>query len=377
MRVGLDLLFLVPGETGGTEVYARELAPRLAAAGAEVVAFVGREARGAGVAPGAREVVLPARTRDRRQWVLAEQLLLPGAARRAGCDVVHGLANTAPLHGRFARVVTVHDVTFASHPESLGAVNAAGLRGLVGAAVRRSHLVLTDTPGGAGRLRDALAVRAPVVPVPLGVAAPAVAPEPAAAVRRALGLGNRPVLLCTTGRRPHKNVAALVEALARLDPPRPALVATGYPTAHDAALLERARALGVAGDVVLTPWLAAARLEGLYALAAGCVVPSLDEGFGLPLLEAMVRGVPVAHSGGGALAEVAGDAALRFDPRDPVDMAAALRRLLGDAALRGELVAAGRARAAELSWSATAERTLAAYEQAIAVAGGRRAGTRL
>ena len=95
---------------------------------------------------------------------------------------------------------------------------------------------------------------------------------------------------------------------------RPLLVLPGYPTAHGQELRRLAAELGVAGDVRFPGWVDASELEGLYAAAACFVFPSLIEGFGLPVLEAMARGLPVACSGSGSLAEVAGDAALRFDP---------------------------------------------------------------
>ena len=117
---------------------------------------------------------------------------------------------------------------------------------------------------------------------------------------------------------------------------------------------------------VFPAWLPAEDLEGLYALADAFVFPSLAEGFGLPVLEAMARGVPVACSDRSSLPEVAGDAALLFDPEDPRAIAAALARLLGDAALAERLRGAGRARAATFTWERCAELTAAAYERTLA-----------
>jgi glycosyltransferase involved in cell wall biosynthesis len=106
-------------------------------------------------------------------------------------------------------------------------------------------------------------------------------------------------------------------------------------------------------------------LEGLYAVAAAFVLPSLHEGFGLPVLEAMARGVPVACSARGALAEVAGDAALTFDPMSEPAIAAAIERLIGDPAEAARLREAGRARAATFSWEAAARGTLDCYARAL------------
>ncbi len=149
----------------------------------------------------------------------------------------------------------------------------------------------------------------------------------------------------------------------------------GYPTAHEQGAARARHELGVAGDVRFLGWVDDAELEGLYAAARCFVFPSLYEGFGLPVLEAMARGVPVACSGRGALAEVAGDAALRFDPESEPEIAAAIERLLGDPAEAERLRAAGRAQAARFTWRATADGTLACYERTLADGGADRAGS--
>src|ERR1700726_1396090 len=122
-HVGLNLIFLVPGETGGMEVAARELLPALLAEappGMRFTAFINREAA-AGSGPWGEllpAVTVPVNARNRAQWVLGEQTLLPRLAARAGVDLVHSLASTAPLWGRFSRVVTVHDLIYARFPEA-------------------------------------------------------------------------------------------------------------------------------------------------------------------------------------------------------------------------------------------------------------------
>ena len=143
------------------------------------------------------------------------------------------------------------------------------------------------------------------------------------------------------------------------------LVIPGYHTAHENELRARASELGLVDDVRLLGWIEPAELEGLYAAAACFVFPSLIEGFGLPVLEAMSRGVPVACSGRGSLAEVAGDAALIFDPESESEIAAAIERLVTDRDEAARLRTAGRARAARFSWSATAAGTMAAYRRVL------------
>jgi len=359
VRVGLNCIFLVGGLTGGMETYARELIPRLAAEGVDTVAFVNRQTAGDDLGAG-EQVVVPVDASDRVQWVRGEQLMLPGLAARAGCDVVHSLASTGPLRGRFRRVTTVHDLLYRVLPDAHAGLRARGMAVLVPAAARRSHRVLCDSRQTADDLLAHTAVaRDRVEVVPLGIAAPTAPGTDAAQLRARLGLGSRRVVLTTGGTRAHKNVARLAAAVEGLPDDDVVLVVTGYPTPQDAALAGRAR-------VVRTPLLPRADLDGLYGLAEVVVAPSLAEGFGLPVLEAMVRGVPVACSAGGALGEVAGDAAATFDPLDVASIREAVAALLGDPARREALAVAGRARAATYTWERTAALTVAAYARALA-----------
>jgi glycosyltransferase involved in cell wall biosynthesis len=131
-------------------------------------------------------------------------------------------------------------------------------------------------------------------------------------------------------------------------------------------LRAHAEALGLDGDVRFLGWTSAEDVEGLFALCDAFVFPSFYEGFGLPVLEAMARGVPVACSDRASLPEVAGGAALLFDPAEPAAIAGAIERLLGDPAEAERLRAAGRDRAAQFTWRRTAELTLASYDRALA-----------
>jgi glycosyltransferase involved in cell wall biosynthesis len=335
-HVGLNLIFLVPGETGGMEVAARELIPALVAqapAQTRFTAFINRETAAAGAGPWGdlvTAVTVPVNARNRVQWVLGEQTLLPRLARAAGADLVHSLASTAPLWGPFRRVVTIHDLIYARFPEAHTGIRDRGMKLLVPAAARHSDRVIVDSHS----TRE---------------------------------LGERHVLLSLSAKRPHKNLLALIGALARIPAHgRPLLVLPGYPTAHEHELRERALSLGVMEDLRFPAWVSPEELEGLWAVAEAFVFPSLYEGFGLPVLEAMARGVPVACSDSSSLPEVAGEAALLFDPRSEEAIAQALERLLGDERLRERLRALGLARAGQFTWERTARLTLETYARALA-----------
>ena len=374
MHVGLNLLFLVPGETGGMEVYARELVPELVAAAPHTrfTAFINREAAAAvGGWPWGELIpalTVPVDARRRVEWVRGEQQLLPPMAAAAGIDLLHSLASTAPGWGRFRRVVTIHDLAYRLVPEAHLGLLGLGMRALVPLAAWRSDRIIVDAQSTREDVRRLLRVApAKVDVVPLGIGTERRAqPLPEAELRARLQAGERPIVLSVSAKRPHKNLARLIGALALIEAAnRPLLVLPGYPTPYEDELRRRAAELGVADDVRFLGWVDAAELEGLYRAAACFVFPSLMEGFGLPVLEAMTRGVAVACSGRGALEELAGDAALRFDPESEPAIAAAIERLLVDREEAERLRAAGRARAARYSWAATAAGTLASYERAL------------
>ncbi len=369
VHIGLNLVFLVPGETGGMEVYARELIAAMVAAappGMRFTSFINREAAGR---PGpwhelTDAVVVPVTARRRTEWVRGEQQILPRLAARAGCHLVHSLASTAPLWGRFRRVVTIHDLNYRLVPEAHLGRLGLGMRVLVPAGAHRSDRIIVDSESTRqDLLRSYRLDAARIDTVALGVRpASAATPTPERELRARHDLGERALVLCVSAQRPHKNLLRLVEALAALAAEeRPILMIVGYETPYGREVAQRAATLGLAADVRLVGWVGDDELEGLYAFAAAFVFPSLYEGFGLPVLEAMARGVPVATTDRGSLPEVAGDAALTFDPLAPEAIAAALRRLLTDAALAERLREAGRARAAQFSWAETAHGTLAAY----------------
>jgi len=373
VHVGLNLIFLVPGETGGTEVYARELIPELVAAAPHTrfTAFVNREAAAATDAPW-RELIpavtVPVNARNRFQWVRGEQQILPRLARLAGVDLLHSLANTAPAWGAYQRVTTIHDLSYRIAPEAHLGVHGLGMRMLVPLAARRSHQIIVDAASTRDDLKRLLRVpvgKVDVVPLGLGTRTWAV-PVPPAEIRARLGADGRAIALCVAAKRPHKNLARLVGSLALIPPQRrPLLVLPGYATPHEEELRRRASDLGLADDVRFLDWVEPPELEGLYAAAACFIFPSLLEGFGLPVLEAMARGVPVACSGRGSLTEVVGDAALQFDPESESSIASAIEKLLTDRGQADRLRAIGRNRAARFTWGATAAGTLASYERAM------------
>jgi len=361
------VLYLVPGETGGGETYVRRLVPALLEARDDVrlTVFAGAEAypslSAEPWAGDAAVIRLPVEARSRARRVLAEQTLLPRAVRRSGVDLLHNTLNTAPALPGVAQVTTIHDVIYKRFPETAGRLNR-GVALLVPLAARRSRRILTDSAASKDdivQFLDIEAERVDVVPLGPGIPEPD-RPLAEAEVRELLGLGEARIVLTVAAKRPHKNLGRLIEAVGRLE--RDAVLAVpGFETPFEPELRRQA------GDRVrFLGWVEEKILDGLYRAATCFVLPSLAEGFGLPVLEAMLRGTPVACSRASALPELAGDAALYFDPLDTSSITEALERLLGDDSLRRRLLGAGLDRARAFSWEAAAYATLASYERALA-----------
>jgi glycosyltransferase involved in cell wall biosynthesis len=365
-RVGVNLLYLVPGETGGSEVYARNLVPKLAEqrTDLELVAFVNREAADLELGD-VRVVPVDVSGRGRARRVLAEQRRLPRLVGEHGIQLLHSLGTSAPSRPRAVSVVTILDVIYARHPEAHTRLRRAGMRLLVPRAARGADRVLTLSEAAAAEISEELGIPRERIDVAYLGGKPPGPATPEAELRERLALGEAPILLSVSARRPHKNLPRLLAAFARLRAdPAPLLVLPGYPTSFEGELEAQARRLGITDRVRFLGWVPDEDLEGLYAAATCFAFPSLAEGFGLPVLEAMQRGVPVACSRASSLPEVAGDAARYFDPLDEGDIASALSDLLGDADLRAELARAGRERARLFSWERTARETVASYERA-------------
>jgi glycosyltransferase involved in cell wall biosynthesis len=306
-------------------------------------------------------------------WHLWHELVGSGLdARRRRIELVHGLAYLAPVvHPQVASVTTILDVIWAHHPETAGRRFRAVMGVLAPTVAHLANRVIAISEAARADIAQTLHLDPAKIDVtPLGIVPPppaSGASEPGA-VRERLELGPEPIVLCVAAKRTHKNLHGLIRgfALAREQSPRELqLVLPGSPNAYEDQLRELARELGVGDRVRFPGWVSDADLEGLYRAASCFVLPTLIEGFGLPVLEAMARGVPVACSDIPVLTEVAGDAALLFDPHDPRSIARAIAQLSGDPALASRLAERGRARCAAFTWERTAAGTLASYRRAL------------
>src|SRR3954467_6653176 len=371
LKVGLNLLHLVPGQTGGSEIYAMRLIPALLdEGGLELVLFASREGapaiRAELWAAGVEVVELRVNATSRVRRVLAEQTMLPRAVRRSRVDLLHNVFTTAPALPGVPQVTTILDLIYKRFPEAHAGLLAQGMRMLVPLSAKRSRRIIAISEATKSDVVSFLGVDPSRVDVTyLAPGFSGADPEPEATLRERHSLGDAPIVLSVSAHRPHKNLERLIDAIAVIERPF-VLVVPGYETPWESELAAHVRRRGVQERVRLLGWLGDAELEGLYASATCMAFPSLAEGFGLPVLEAMARGLPVACSNNTSLPEVAGDAALYFDPLALPAMTGAIERLLGDGDLRDRLAEAGREQASQFTWERTAEGTLRSYERALA-----------
>lgn len=355
LHVGIDgRAFASPA--AGVRRYARGLTRALAELADLRVTVIG--GGGSGVPDGVARVGEAWHPPGNPGWVL---IGLPRSAARAGVDVLHTLAYTAPFFAPMPVAVSVHDVSYARHPEWYPHQRDPLRRAYYRISARRADAVIAPSHFSASEIQAAYGLgpdRVAVVPLAVD---PIVA---GAAVEAPLPGGIREPFALHVGEiHARRNPDVVLRALAAIEQrggPSVPLVLAGVDRGEVASLSSQAPgrvcALGAVDEAVLAT---------LYRRAALLVYPSRYEGFGFPIIEAMAAGLPVVASNAASLPEVAGDAALLVDPEDMDGWAGAITRLLHDAALRTDLIARGKARAAEFTWGRTARLTADVYRRLV------------
>jgi glycosyltransferase involved in cell wall biosynthesis len=365
-RVGLNLLYLVPGEVGGSEVYARNLlgAIRELEPDLELVVYAAPEALDSlgadSWSEGQTLAASPVGSRTKPLRAAVELTWLPQRAKRDRVQILHSLGTTSPPFCPVPTLVSVLDLIYHHYPATFPRISRTGLRLLVPAGARRADRVISISHSGKRDLVDTVGIDpARIEVVHLGHGAKQhPAPTPEAELRRRFGLCDAPLVLAVAAALRHKNLPRLIDAFSEVARERElALVVVGHAGLDQRALRDRAETAGVGERVRFTGWIEDCDLEGFYAAATLFVHPSLHDGWALPVLEAMRRGVPVACSEIPAFVEAAGDSGA---------IANAIRGLLDDRGPREKLVADGRLRFPLFTWERTARGTLDVYRDVLA-----------
>jgi glycosyltransferase involved in cell wall biosynthesis len=360
-----QLWFAAPGGIG---TYVRELLRALPGAGADLVPFrvagLGGAPTGAPIGgPVLAPVEVPGSIRRLYpSWDLLARPSLPASLR--GCEVVHATNHAAiPPAGDRALVVTVHDLAFDHVPETFPSDWRWLYRLGVRAAARRATSILTPSEATAADLMARYGVDAERIRVtPLASSLPSAASDVEDVLAR-LGIP-RPYIVCPATLEARKNQAVLIRAYRQVAPELPHALVLAGPDGWRSGDVDAELARPGPGTILRTGPLHGADLDAVIRGAGLLAYPSRYEGFGLPIVEAMQRGVPVVTSTTPACAETAGDAAELVDPDDAGGLADAMMRILTDEIHRAALIERGLGRARRFDWETTARATLDAYREA-------------
>ena len=374
MRIGINLLYLLPGIVGGTETYASGLLSGLSriVSTEDFLIFVNEQAEDWQLPPGEnfRRVVCPVSGLNRFKRFVYEQSILPRLLREYNVDVLHSLGYVSPLLAHCPTIVTIHDLNFRVSGNGMSLIRRMSLELFVRQSAMRARTILTVSEFSRAQILETFKVQAQKVvvtylgPRPLPGANPSHRRD-SEALRYVQS--KVPYILAFSSRSRNKNLGQLIRAFAllgeRLTHPHQ-LVLVGHPPS-EGGILSVIKSLSLQEKVIWTGYLDDNSLHSLLKGAQMLVFPSFYEGFGLPVLEAMQSGVPVVCSNRASLPEIAGEAALYFDPSSVEDMAEKIARVASSMILQDELRQRGYENVKRFSWVDTAQKTLALYRNAI------------
>ena len=373
LRIGFDGRAL-SSPAGGVRRYTRELFRAVATDPDIRVVAIGGDAPAA-VPPGVTVVRAPSLAPTNLGWTA---LSLPLAIRRAAVDLYHGPAYTAPPWGWQPIVLTIHDCSYARHPEWYPYRRDILRRAFYRRSALVAQTVITDSEFSRREITAAYPVESDrLTVIPLGVGPPFVAGyRSSGAAERVTGI-HGPYALHVGDLHPRRDLMTALQAVLAVRARHPEraslrLLLVGVDRGSGATLRAAADGAGHRDALDVVSSLDDAALARLYAGAAVFVYPSVYEGFGLPMLEAMACGVPVVAARAAASPEVLGDAGLLVEPGEVAVMADAIEAVLSRPDLAARLRATGRQRAARFTWERAARETIQVYRRCLVTASGRR-----
>ena len=374
MLVGLDARALASPIRSGVEHYVINLARALSQLpeAPDIIAYLDRRIAEAELAASfSRGHVRPKVVRAKRGWLRAA---LPWRLWRDRADLVHLPSTIVPPILPCPAVVTVHDLAWARYPDTYDPADLRMQMEVVPGSIRRAAHVIAVSRATARDVMDVLLVPGDrVTAIPLGVSSAFEPRGPKLTGNEFPGADRARdgCLLHTGGLHPRKNLRRLLDAYAMLSRAGsvgavsvpPLVIAGNMDNPWGRELMEQVASLNLASEVIFPGHITERVMPALYRSAITLVYPSLYEGFGLPILEAMASGTPVITSDGSSMLEVAGEAAVLVNPENTEELAGALRRVLTDGALRLSLIERGLQRSRQFTWERTARETVAVYQR--------------
>lgn len=361
MRIGINILYLVPDRVGGTETYARELLGALTqvlAPGDSLVVYASSETAPTFQGLDEIEIVrLPFYSRYRALRMIIEQTVLPIRCVTDKIDVLFSLGYSAPFFHPCPSIVTIHDLNWHYHPEDFSRVNRWLWKVITTLSARTADRVITDSKASYTSICAVLGTsKSKVTPVLHGTPAKV----------KPVGVRKGKYILTVVAGYPHKNLPTLLTAFSHIAQKHADvdLVICGLSGRSDDVNAVRIKELGLESRVDILGYVTRGELAGLYRDAQVFVFPSAYEGFGYPVVEAMSYGTPVISSNAYSLEEVVGPGGILVDPYDHKAFAAAIDKILSSPRERERWIRKGGKRAGELQWEVTAKRTLAVLRDA-------------
>lgn len=372
MRIGINTLFLLPGKVGGTEAYLRGLVYGLSKVDKknEYVLFTHKENHHTFEYNSEQfsKKLCPIPVKSRPARVAYEQLFLSRVVTKHGIDVLHSPGYVSPVVGKFGKVVTIHDMQYVYYPDYFSKTKLLYWKHLLPLSARRSDVILTVSENSKTDIANFLNI--PRNKIFVTYEAPKFCSDSGEDdslpnVTKKYGIHDNYVL-SVASLLPHKNLDRLIEAFALLeDKIGHQLVFVGIKGhALDKIRKTIRKKLKHPARVAILGYISDQDLAAVYKRASLFILPSLFEGFGIPLLEAMSLDCPIAASNKTSIPEVVGDAALLFDPNSSEQIAEAILSVVSDETYREQLIARGRQRVKLFSWERMAEETVHAYSTA-------------
>ena len=378
MKIGVNTLFFIPKEVGGTETYLTEVLREMATLSGpdQFILFTNLENDGhlrrlLSAYPNVSFHCLPVRAMNRYARILAEQTILPLRVAQAAVDILWSPGYTAPFFVFCPQVVTIHDMQYKRYPEDLGVISRWITALLVSIAIRRCRRIITLSKFSGQEIIHFTGVKREKVHV-THLAASSIFSQPLSVDEKRKRLqevikSDRPYLLCVANSYPHKNIPVLIEAFSQLEKEIPHdLVLVGQPRLGEPGVQEALKQIKDPSRVQRLFHVSRETLIALYQDADLFVFPSLYEGFGLPVLEAMMSGVPVLTTRMASIPEVGGDDVHYFDGQNARDLSQRIKSILAwDEEDRHTVIRKAQAHAKGFSWRRCAEATLNCLREAL------------